>query len=281
MRRPWTGNYCIYAHALSRPAERRLGNAPRPGTDADLRRLEGALEAVLRTAGFVRPGRAGVGPLGRSVEAVRFGTDGTPALGVGHSHARSVAVQEVIHLNNFSDLSFQQHSYTGPSGSGSGPPAGLVKVVPAVTPAPATAQAQPQEPTQAATPVVHERTPPEPRPQPAPPPGPPVFHERPQPDPRDRAQPALRPERQALLQARIKDLQLHLAGTPLEKLHPAALRGAGGQGHLASARSATCRTSGAARPACRSSASPSTWRTRTCTPSRRSWAAARRPSARS
>ena len=51
-----------------------------------------------------------------------------------------------------------------------------------------------------------------------PPPGPPAFHERPQPDPRDRAQPALRPERQALLRARIKDLRLHLAGTPLERL---------------------------------------------------------------
>ncbi len=87
-----------------------------------------------------------------------------------------------------------------------------------MTPAPATAQAQPQEPTQAATPVVHERTPPEPRPQPAPPPGPPGFHERPHPDPRDRAQPALRPERQALLRARIKDLRLQLSGTHLERL---------------------------------------------------------------
>jgi hypothetical protein len=45
-----------------------------------------------------------------------------------------------------------------------------------------------------------------------------VFHERPQPDPRDRAQPALRPERQALLRARIKDLQLQLSGTHLERL---------------------------------------------------------------
>lgn len=54
---------CIYAHALFRPAERRVRSAPRPGTDADLRRLEGPLEEVLRTAGFVRPGRAGVGPL--------------------------------------------------------------------------------------------------------------------------------------------------------------------------------------------------------------------------
>lgn len=51
----------------------------------------------------------------------------------------------------------------------------------------------------------------------APPPAP-TFHERPQPDPRDRAQPALRPERQALLRARIKDLQLQLSGTHLERL---------------------------------------------------------------
>ncbi|HET9035225.1 MAG TPA: RNA methyltransferase [Myxococcaceae bacterium] len=54
---------CIYAHALFRPAERRVGRGPRPGTDAELRRLEGALAEVLRTAGFVRPGRAGVSPL--------------------------------------------------------------------------------------------------------------------------------------------------------------------------------------------------------------------------
>ena len=46
----------------------------------------------------------------------------------------------------------------------------------------------------------------------------PAFHERPQPDPRDRAQPALRPERQALLRARIKDLRLQLTGTHLERL---------------------------------------------------------------
>jgi hypothetical protein len=42
------------------------------------------------------------------------------------------------------------------------------------------------------------------------------FHERPvQPE---RAKEALRPERQALLKARIKDLQLQLSGTPLERL---------------------------------------------------------------
>ncbi|MGO8971759.1 MAG: hypothetical protein ACLQDQ_19550, partial [Myxococcaceae bacterium] len=42
------------------------------------------------------------------------------------------------------------------------------------------------------------------------------FHERPvQPE---RAKEPLRPERQALLKARIKDLQLQLAGTPLERL---------------------------------------------------------------
>ena len=54
---------CLYAYALSRGPERRLRGAPRPGTDADLRRLEGVLDDVLRIAGFVRSGRAGVAPL--------------------------------------------------------------------------------------------------------------------------------------------------------------------------------------------------------------------------
>jgi TrmH family RNA methyltransferase len=54
---------CVYAYALSRGPERRARGAPRPGTDADLRRLEGVLEDVLRSARFVRPGRAGVAPL--------------------------------------------------------------------------------------------------------------------------------------------------------------------------------------------------------------------------
>ena len=54
---------CVYAYAISRRPERRVRAAPRPGTDADLRRLEGVLEDVLRTARFVRPGRAGVAPL--------------------------------------------------------------------------------------------------------------------------------------------------------------------------------------------------------------------------
>jgi hypothetical protein len=90
-----------------------------------------------------------------------------------------------------------------------------------VTPAPATAQAQQDPPTQSVTPAPPERTPLEARERPQPtvtPPGPPAFHERQQPDPRDRAQPALRPERQALLRARIKDLRLQLAGTHLDRL---------------------------------------------------------------
>jgi len=53
----------FYAYAISREPERWVRSAPRPGTDADLRRLEGVLEDVLRTARFVRPGRAGVAPL--------------------------------------------------------------------------------------------------------------------------------------------------------------------------------------------------------------------------
>jgi Putative zinc-binding metallo-peptidase len=69
-------------------------------------------------------------------------------------------------------------------------------------------------PTAAAT---AEKVPPTAQAPPAPQ-APAAFHERPQPDPRDRAQPALRPERQALLRARIKDLQLQLAGTHLERL---------------------------------------------------------------
>jgi len=56
---------CVYAYALSRGRKRRVRGAPRPGTDADLRRLEGVLEDVLRAARFVRPGRAGVAPLVR------------------------------------------------------------------------------------------------------------------------------------------------------------------------------------------------------------------------
>ena len=54
---------CVYAYALSRGPERRARGAPRPGTDVDLRRLEGMLEEVLRTVRFVRPGRAGVASL--------------------------------------------------------------------------------------------------------------------------------------------------------------------------------------------------------------------------
>jgi TrmH family RNA methyltransferase len=54
---------CIYAYALSRGPARHTTHAPSPGTDADLRRLEAVLDDVLRTVHFVRPGRAGVGPL--------------------------------------------------------------------------------------------------------------------------------------------------------------------------------------------------------------------------
>lgn len=54
---------CLYAHALSRGPERRPTPAPRPADDAELRRVESLLEDVLRAVRFVRPGRAGVGPL--------------------------------------------------------------------------------------------------------------------------------------------------------------------------------------------------------------------------
>ena len=54
---------CLYAYALSREQERPVRGTPRPGTDADLRRLSAVLEEVLRTVRFVRPGRAGVAPL--------------------------------------------------------------------------------------------------------------------------------------------------------------------------------------------------------------------------
>jgi len=54
---------CVYAYALSRGPERRVRAAPPPATDADLRRLARLLEGVLRTARFVRPGRAGVAGL--------------------------------------------------------------------------------------------------------------------------------------------------------------------------------------------------------------------------
>ena len=54
---------CLYAYVLSRGPERQVRGASHPGTDADLRRLAAVLEDVLRTARFVRPGRAGVAPL--------------------------------------------------------------------------------------------------------------------------------------------------------------------------------------------------------------------------
>jgi hypothetical protein len=66
----------------------------------------------------------------------------------------------------------------------------------------------------------------------------------------------------AILQARIKDLQLHLKGTRLERFISQLYEELEAKGHLAAARSATSRISGAARRACRSSAFPSTWPTR-------------------
>jgi len=54
---------CVYAYGLAVGAERAPRRASRPGTDADLRRLATALEDLLRAVRFVRPGRAGVGPL--------------------------------------------------------------------------------------------------------------------------------------------------------------------------------------------------------------------------
>ena len=54
---------CVYAYALARGPGQRARRGPRPGTDAELRRLATVLEDLLRTARFVRPGRAGVGPL--------------------------------------------------------------------------------------------------------------------------------------------------------------------------------------------------------------------------
>ena len=54
---------CLYAFALWRAPARPAGAAPRAGTDAELRRLEELLDGVLRTVGFVRPGRAGVAHL--------------------------------------------------------------------------------------------------------------------------------------------------------------------------------------------------------------------------
>ena len=54
---------CVYAYALARGPRRRVRDASRPGTDADLRRLEALLEQLLRGVRFVRPGRPGVAPL--------------------------------------------------------------------------------------------------------------------------------------------------------------------------------------------------------------------------
>lgn len=54
---------CVYAYALSHGSERRPPRAPLPGNDEELRRLEALLDELLRTVRFVRPGRAGVGPL--------------------------------------------------------------------------------------------------------------------------------------------------------------------------------------------------------------------------
>jgi tRNA (cytidine32/uridine32-2'-O)-methyltransferase len=54
---------CLYAYSLSRAPPRSTGPRPRPSNDAELRRLEIVLDDVLKTVRFVRPGRAGVGPL--------------------------------------------------------------------------------------------------------------------------------------------------------------------------------------------------------------------------
>lgn len=54
---------CLYAYSLSRAPPPSTGARPRPSNDAELRRLEIVLDDVLKTVRFVRPGRAGVGPL--------------------------------------------------------------------------------------------------------------------------------------------------------------------------------------------------------------------------
>jgi TrmH family RNA methyltransferase len=54
---------CVYAYALAIGPEGTSARGARSGTDADLRRLATVLEELLRTVRFVRPGRAGVGPL--------------------------------------------------------------------------------------------------------------------------------------------------------------------------------------------------------------------------
>jgi TrmH family RNA methyltransferase len=54
---------CVYAYALARGSAPHARRGARPGTDAELRRLATVLEDLLRAARFVRPGRAGVGPL--------------------------------------------------------------------------------------------------------------------------------------------------------------------------------------------------------------------------
>ncbi|HEY3588237.1 MAG TPA: TrmH family RNA methyltransferase, partial [Myxococcaceae bacterium] len=53
---------CAHASTLSRGTERRVRDGERAGTDADLCRLTGVLEEVLRTARFIRPGGPGVAP---------------------------------------------------------------------------------------------------------------------------------------------------------------------------------------------------------------------------
>jgi len=54
---------CVFAYALSRAPPRSIREISRPGTDADLQRLERTLDGVLRRVGFIRSGRAGVAPL--------------------------------------------------------------------------------------------------------------------------------------------------------------------------------------------------------------------------
>jgi len=82
---------CVYAYVLSRWPRRTVARAMRPGTDADLRRLEGVLEDVLPRRSL-RASRAGWGrPADASLEQVRTDPWGGRTLGGSLSHARSVA----------------------------------------------------------------------------------------------------------------------------------------------------------------------------------------------
>ena len=54
---------CVYAYALARAPGQPIRSTAPAGTEADLRRLEGVLDDLLRGVRFVRPGRPGVAPL--------------------------------------------------------------------------------------------------------------------------------------------------------------------------------------------------------------------------